>query len=320
MKKKKIQTKKNAFIIILVLFGYLSITIATKNSSEVINEEISTSSYERKYNEKLNINIIKDDLEEIVKRNVEGYEDNVSVYYYNLDTGEEYSYNGDKYYVAASTTKVPLSMAVFDDVYNGKYSLDTEIEYIDEDYEEGTGILYYQDYIEPLTVEEAVYLSIVHSDNIAKNMLKRIASTSYYEYIGNIVEINEEQKGNNYTAKELGQVLKKLYYNEEENPYYNKIIEYMKETEFHSRLDKYLPYDQVAHKIGSYYRYYHDMGIIYGRENYILVVLTKDIGELEKVPFGDEDLDERNLLDYGEEAEELIANISNEIYNLIENY
>lgn len=320
MKKKKIKVKKNAFIIALILFGYLSITLATKNSIEVINEEISTSSYERNYNEELNIDIIKDEIEEIVTRNIEGYEDNVSVYYYNFDTNEEYAYNGDKYYVAASTTKVPLSMLVFDDIYNGKYSLDTEIEYIDEDYEEGTGILYHQDYIEPLTVEEAVYLSIVYSDNIAKNMLKRIGSKSYYEYIAEVVGENQEQEGNNYTAKELGQVLKKLYYNEEENPYYDKIIEYMKETEFHSRLDKYLPYDQVAHKIGSYYRYYHDMGIVYGRENYVLVVLTKDIGELEEVPFGDEDLDERNLLDYGQVAEEVIANISYEIYNLVENY
>lgn len=320
MKKKKIKVKKNAFIIALILFGYLSSTLATKNSAEVINEEISTSSYERNYNEELNIEILKDEIEEIVTRNIEGYEDNVSVYYYNFDTNEEYAYNGDKYYVAASTTKVPISMLVFDDIYNGKYSLDTEIEYIDEDYEEGTGILYHQDYIEPLTVEEAVYLSIVYSDNIAKNILKRIGSKSYYEYIAEIVGENQEQEGNNYTAKELGQVLKKLYYNEEENPYYDKIIEYMKETEFHSRLDKYLPYDQVAHKIGSYYRYYHDMGIVYGRENYVLVVLTKDIGELEEVPFEDEDLDERNLLDYGQVAEEVIANISYEIYNLVENY
>lgn len=316
--------KKNVFIIILILFGYLFITLAIKDEKEksvgVFNKGISNDSYVGSDDEKSKVDILQNEIDEIVTRNIEGYEDNVSVYYYNFDTNEEYTYNANKYYLAASTTKVPLSMLVFDDVYNGKYSLDTEIEYIDEDYEEGTGVLYYQDYIEPLTVEEAAYLSIVYSDNVAKNMLKRIGSKSYYEYICSIVGENQEQEGNHYTAKELGEVLKKLYYNEEENPYYDKIIEYMKETVFHTRLDKYLPYDKVAHKIGSYYRYYHDMGIIYGKENYALVVLTKDIGELQEVYFGDEDADERNLLDFGEEAEELIANISYEIYNLIENY
>lgn len=83
-------------------------------------------------------------------------------------------------------------------------------------------------------------------------------------------------------------------------------------------MDKYLPYEKVAHKIGSYYRYYHDIGIVYGKEIYALVVMTKDIGELSQEYKQDED--EINLLDYGKEASELIANISYEIYNLIENY
>lgn len=314
--------KKKAFIVIILLFGYLFIRLAINDEKEksvgAFNEEIRNISYEESDSEKSNVDILQSEIDEIVKNNVEGYEDKVSVYYYNFDTNEEYIYNGDKYYVAASTTKIPLAMLVSDDVYNGEYSLDKKIEYIDEDYEEGTGVLFYKNHIEPLTVEEAIYLSIVYSDNIAKNMLKRIGTISNYEYIGSIVGENYNQEGNNYTASELGQVLKKLYYNEDENPYYDKIIEYMKETEFHDRMDKYLPYNKVAHKIGSYYRYYHDIGIVYGKETYALVVMTKDIGELSQEYKQNED--EVNLLDYGKEASELIANISYDIYNLIENY
>lgn len=317
--------KKKIIITIAFFLGAFFITSwmnsIRRNSGEVFNELAMSSIYleeSKEDNQERKLSISENKIDEIVKRNVVGYEDNISVYYYNLDNGDEYIYNGDKYYVAASTTKIPLAMLAFDDVSNGTYSLNTKIQYKDEDYEEGTGILYYQDYIEPLTVEEAVYLSIVHSDNVAKNMLKRIGTISNYEYISSIVGENYEQEENHYNAKELGQILKELYYNEEENPYYDKIIEYMKETEFHDRMDKYLPYSEVAHKIGSYYRYYHDMGIVYGEENYILVVMTKDVGELQKGYF--EEDDERNLLDYGEQASELIANISYDIYNLIENY
>ncbi|MDZ5016718.1 serine hydrolase, partial [Clostridium perfringens] len=174
------------------------------------------------------------------------------------------AYNGDEYYVAASTTKIPLAMSVADDVYNGEYSMDTEIKYSYDDYEEGTGILWQEDYIAPITVDDAIYLSIVYSDNIAKNMLRRISTISTNDYIsnitGNVSLINDENK---YTANQLGEVLKKLYLNEEKNPYYDNILEYMSETVFHDRIDKYLPYYNVAHKIGTYYRYYHDIGIIY---------------------------------------------------------
>ena len=209
-------------------------------------------------------------------------------------------------------------MAVADDVYNGIYSIDTEIDYIYEDYEEGTGVLWYQDYIDDITVDDAIYLSIVYSDNITKNMLRRISTQSTYDYISRIAgEVLSNSNENKYTVKQLGEVLKSLYLNEENNPYYDNILEYMKETIFHDRLDKYIPYEDVAHKIGNYYRYYHDIGIIYGEEDYVLAIMTKDIGELDNSYYSDED--ERLLLDQGELASEIIANISLEIYNLINN-
>lgn len=313
--------KKSILIIALVIISFLEVQKFNgdgKESTEIYSEISFEDSYYyegEKEDIKADNSDLQNKIDEIIETYAGGYEQDISVYYYNFDTEEEYSYNGDKYYVAASTTKIPLDMSVLDDVYNGKYSLDANIEYMDEDYEEGTGVLWYEDYIGSLTVDDAIYLSIVYSDNIAKNMLKRIAITNNYDYISNTVGDTAGEEGENkYTARQLGDILKKLYYNEENNPYYNDIIEYMKETVFHERLDKYLPYEDVAHKIGSYYRYYHDMGIIYGNQNYALVIMTKDIGELEKGYYENED--ERNLLDNGEAASELIANISRDIYYL----
>ncbi|MNI82273.1 hypothetical protein D3C73_1389670 [compost metagenome] len=51
----------------------------------------------------------------------------------------------------------------------------------------------------------------------------------------------------------------------------------MKNTEFHDRIDKYLPYDIVAHKIGSYDSYINDVGIIFADKPYILVIYTNEL-------------------------------------------
>ena len=82
---------------------------------------------------------------------------------------------------------------------------------------------------------------------------------------------------NNLTAKQQGIILRRLYDNPDNNPLYNIIIEHMKNTIFHDRLDKYLPYEIVAHKIGSYNEYTHDTGIVYSERPYSLSVYTKSI-------------------------------------------
>lgn len=59
--------------------------------------------------------------------------------------------------------------------------------------------------------------------------------------------------------------------------------------------------------------------IIFAKETFLLVVLTKDIGELTNDPSFIADEEERYLVDWGKGAFELIANISKCIYDIIEN-
>lgn len=242
------------------------------------------------------------------------YKENLGVYCKNMSSGEEYELNLDNYYFAASIAKVPLCMMVLDEAYKGNISLDQTISFRESDREGGTGVLYYLDSIPDITVREAVKLTIVNSDNIAHNMLIRFLGRSATDYMREINNDYEIPYGNYTTARQVSVALNRLYENKENNPYYSELIQYMKETQFHDRLDKYLPYEIVAHKIGSYSRYYHDIGIIYGKEPYILVILTKDINVAEG-EYANED--EGYLLDGGEEAMELIANISKEIYTKV---
>lgn len=246
------------------------------------------------------------------------YKDNISIYYKNLNTEEEYLLNPDRYYIAASTTKVPLCMMILDQVFEGKLNLEDEIDYEEEDREDGSGVLYYLEEVTNVTIGEAVRLSIVESDNVAKNMLRRISEISITDYLINITGDESIPYENYITARQLYMVLDRLYENPNNNPYYELLINYMTKTVFHDRLDKYIPHDIVAHKIGDYYRYYHDCGIIYGKDDYIIVVLTKDIGNLSDESYNEGTEDERYLLDWGSQAYEIIGNISKEIYLNVE--
>jgi len=51
------------------------------------------------------------------------------------------------------------------------------------------------------------------------------------------------------------------------------MIQTMKNTEFHDRIDKYIPREIVAHKIGNYAECVNDMAIVSKKNPYILVVL-----------------------------------------------
>lgn len=314
---------KKLYVLLLVVLTTIFIgctdnenVVMNKNTSnEDMVKEVDNKNEEMIEREKKNlVELIDEKSNEILG----DYKDNVSIYFKNLNTNEEYTLNENEYYVAASTTKVPLCMMILDEVNNGSKSLDDVLYFIEADKEEGSGSLYYSDVVPNITINEAVYLSIVESDNIAKNMLSRVAKSNVTDYMRYVSNDNYIPYGNYTTAEQLGALLNKLYENPDNNPYYYTLIEYMKNTNYHDRLDKYLDNDRVAHKIGNYYRYYHDAGIIYGEDPYILVVLTKDIGEVSTEAYEDGGEDERYLLDWGEEACELIAQLSKEIYTLVE--
>lgn len=310
-------------LLMLITVGCKSKTAYKEDNNILTGENLSNNNEikeddKNKATEEINGNLLNELIDEKVSEILGEYKDNVSIYFKNLNTNEEYILNGDTYYIAASTNKIPLAMSILDEVNNGEKSLDDILYFTEADIEGGSGVLYYMDEIPPLTISEAINLAIVESDNIAKNMLLRIAPIGITDYMRSITNDDSIPYGNYTTAKQLGILLSNLYENQDNNPNYKMLIDYMTKTSFHDRLDKYIDYDKVAHKIGTYYRYYHDAGIIYGKDPYILVVLTKDIGELSDEPYNNEGEDERFVLDWGEEACEIIAQISKEIYNLVE--
>lgn len=299
------------YLLIILLLGGVVINEYFSLGLNRVRLESEWISNHNSYSAK--IEKIKNEINEVLGQ----YKDNVSIYYYNLKSKEGYSLNENKEFISASLKKLPQVMQVLDLIEKDKFTLDTKINYIkEEDFEEGSGVLQDEEGLEAITIRRLIELSIKESDNIAYNMLKRICNDTLVKYMDERFDIKDIEKGDYiyFTAKQNFKMLYELYMNFNENPNYEWVIQLMKETSFSDRLARDLPNGIVANKIGSYYRYYHDMGIVYGKEPYILVVLTKDIGEVVDIPGYTIDEESKVASDCGEKACDIIANISKKVY------
>jgi beta-lactamase class A len=116
-------------------------------------------------------------LDRRVRAEVNGFSGTVSLYAKNLDTGAEYSLNGDEPVRTASTIKVAVMVEAFARVAEGRAKwtdelvLDKSVRY------EGSGVL--QDLTDGLRLplRDAVTLMITVSDNTATNMVLDRLST-----------------------------------------------------------------------------------------------------------------------------------------------
>lgn len=278
------------------------------NPTEENKEKTLTKEELAKEKEKKEIDLVN----EAVIKNIGPYKDNVAVYYQNLVTGTEYTLNPDKEFTGASVRKLGNVMAAADLIQAGSLDPNSLISYNPKtDYEGGTGILQNQSTIKPITVEKAIELAIVHSDNIATRMLSKVSGGTS-KSIEKVTGIPTPSR--TLTARQASIMLNKLYTNVDNNQIYTDIIEHLKNTVFHDRMDKHLPYNEVAHKIGTYEGYYHDAGIVYSdnADDYILVVMTNNIG-VDPTTLSPED--KAIIKDNYNAGCETIANISKDVYD-----
>ncbi len=217
-------------------------------------------------------------LKEDLNNYIGSYNRNVGLYYYDLTSGNTIEINTSKEFIAASTVKVPMNMVLLDMVNQGKISLDEKIKYISSDYEAGTGILQGQDLDTPIPLGTLMNYSIQYSDNIATQMIIRtIGKEEMREAIDKKIGHSTDHHQNIYTAADFGLLLKELYANGDKNSYYSQLTAIMKNTIFHDAIDKDIPQNITAHKIGGYESYSNDIAIVYTDKPYILVVLTNEI-------------------------------------------
>lgn len=283
---KKIYLNIIVFLFIFSLFGCTKKVIIEENSNNEIIEELNEDdSYKNEKiliggetPEKENIDTFIEDLKvEVVNSIPIEYRDKVGISYFDLSSQKGFDLNGDVYFVAASTYKIPLNIVLMDKANKGEIDLDLKIEYVDLDYENGTGILQEGELLnEPISLRDLSKYSIVYSDNIASNMI--------YRYLGGYNQMRKDfdkllgyetdRSDNILTPNIARDAYKLMYYSN--NKYYKEILEYGKNTIFNDRISRDIP-NIVSHKVGNYNGYSNDIGIVYDEKPYILCVYTNNI-------------------------------------------
>ena len=270
----------------------------SKNESETDKEEVLYKDLsEYKQNKEVQ-NIGKqpqlDTLEKKIKEFLGSNIKKVGLVYFDINTKKFIKINEDKQFVAASTIKVPINMLMYDMIQEKKIDINEKLKFEECDYEEGAGILQGMDLSEPISIKTLSDYSIRYSDNIAINMiLRKVGNENKYDYIEKIIGTPTIHTGNDTTPMDSFKILEKLYLNLNDNIYYTAMIETMKKTVSHDRIDKYIPREIVAHKIGDFAECVNDIAIVNKKNPYILIVFTKCLPG----------------------ANEIIANVSKMIYD-----
>lgn len=212
----------------------------------------------------------------------------LSVAIEDLDTGEEYLNQPDEVMYAASVIKIPIMVAVFDEVNKGRLRLDERIAVQAEDMVTGSGSLQYLTPGIELSIIDLVTLMIIESDNTATNVLIERLGLDTIQYSMQewgltacqlhhklqIIPAEPHPQRNAITAREMTILLGQMARGKVVS--YKaclKMIEIMKWQVFNDGIPSLLPDDnglvgsmptwEFAHKTGWVTGIAHDVGILY---------------------------------------------------------
>ena len=301
----KISSKKNINLkfIGLILFAFLAILVVvlgTNKASEYIGDidekrelkeaEKAKKELEEKQKKEYDaclvraldendsideISVYVDDLNEYIKDNYR-----LSVSYEDLTYGFSYSYNVDTEYYAASTIKSLTAMYIYEKAFNNEINLDDTITYSSKHRMGSSLEMKKRNYGEKITLRNLVKYSVTVSDNTAHNMLVQYVGISKLKKYGNdlganLTHLNDDLFG--YIDLDDAVIYMKklndLIHNT--GDYGIELESYFLSAEQNSL--ELTDFDiKAAHKYGEYEYFYHDIGIVYDKNPYVIAVLTHE--------------------------------------------
>jgi beta-lactamase class A len=239
-----------------------------------------------------------------IKNATADFKGQVWIHAKNLDSGASYSFKGDERTRTASTIKLPIMVAAFGLVADGKLKWTDELTLTEAKKVVGAGILFeFHDGLK-ITLRDAVHLMITISDNTATNLVldavtadevnARMDALSFKNLrsmrkIGGGGEskafsdpINKRADGSTYgigmsTPQEMVALLEKLERGEIVSPEASKeMIAILKRQQFHDGVGRNLKGVTIANKTGALDALRSDVGILYTPRGRIAYALTTD--------------------------------------------
>ncbi len=275
-------------------------------------------------------------LDEKLRPLIEKFSGQVSLAYYEFQSGQSYLYRATESMRSASLIKLPLLIHVLTKVARGELDIDKRYFMGSEDQVGGAGILHDLGAgLEP-SLGDLLTLMIIVSDNTATNMIIDLLGQteanafiqelglSQTQVIGKLQlplekqnELQRQGKTNTTCAADILGLLLRLEQKDLLPDGLTELaIQTLKKQQWTEALARYLPTDKdlfsdflsIASKSGCLRGLWHDAAIVYARDNtplYILVIMTD----------GSED----KSYSYEQEGMMLIAQLSKSIYDLFKN-
>ena len=210
----------------------------------------------------------------------------ISLAYYDIETGFSLVINPDNHYYLASVMKAPYMLYIYRLALKGEADLEEKLVYTEDFKREGTGVLKDMEFDTEFTVEELIGYTLEESDNSAFAMLrKKFPEKGYVEYIKSLgVTHTDDAKAFNQPqiCVDTALIFSAAVYDfiEEKNPYSENLRYHMT----HSRNT--MIYggegDEIVRKYGWHGGNFHDMAVVYGERPYLLTIMTNlDMLEIE---------------------------------------
>ena len=296
-----------ASVVVLVIYGVFSAGGYLKAKKDAQKEQQQSTIQEEQPKEQKTIQekkkLSQTELDEAMNNILAQYEGNndIGIVYKNFSTGYRFSKNDNKYFTAASTVKVAYAMKIYDRVKAGEISENEDIPYKESDLEAGGGEITNQPKKDSYKLDYVIQNMIQYSDNTATKMLIGNSATAqdvlikYFAELG-ITLPQKEVKNNRVTPKMMEAVWSKLYSEREK---YSKLIEYLEASDDSEWIKQGIFNKKIASKYGGIDTYMHDTAIVFGNQDYMLLIYTnnlRDSGEsISKIAHSINELTDNNM-------------------------
>lgn len=292
-KRRSIKPVLFLFTVLSVLFIVIRSYSSQRNSSEqklikpVSKNVIDTGIAAIKSDEN------SADLEDLVQKELTGFQGEYSVAIKNLKTGERYYINEHKIFETASLYKLFVMATVIQKIQAGDLSqndiLSQKIDVLNKKFKISSESAELKEGDITLPVNSALSRMITISDNYSALLLTekvKLSQVSLFLTKASMTETHVGTNGGNPSTSsyDLVQYFEQLYNGKfASKNLTNGMLVLLKNQKINNKLPKYLPIStEISHKTGELNLLSHDAGIVYTpKGDYIIVVLTETNRPLE---------------------------------------
>ncbi|MCL1997020.1 MAG: class A beta-lactamase-related serine hydrolase [Defluviitaleaceae bacterium] len=212
-----------------------------------------------------------------------GFPSRIAVYYHNPEIGFTFTRNGERVYFAASLTKAPFALYIYQKADVWLTDLSSAHPFLEEYYAGGSGIIRHNfEFGHYFSQHQLLAYNLFHSDNVALRMLRSIHGvagfTRFIEGLGGDSSLIHNITYSRTTANQAGLLMRAKY------DYINRGGRYSR-TFLDHLLNNHYPFFEsnypVASKTGWFPLFggaWHKMAIVYAPSPFILVILSDNYG------------------------------------------